>query len=121
LLSLAALALGAGLLLAQDAKKEEKLPQFAPPEIAETVEPLYPPNSRAWGTVVFEVTIGEDGSMENVKVIRSIPSLTEPAERALRKWKFRPGTLDDRPVRTKMGVAFTFGTPLLMQPPPKRP
>jgi len=35
--------------------------EFIPPRVVSTVEPIYPPNVLAWGTVVLEVTVAESG------------------------------------------------------------
>ena len=87
---------------------QEKPPRFEPAEVVSAANTYYPPLSVAFGTVMLQATIGESGEIEAVKVIRDIPSLTEEAIRSAKKWKFKPATLDARPVRSAIPVAFTF-------------
>ena len=105
---LAALGVGAGLVLAQGREKAKI--EFTPVEVVTTVEAIYPPNSIGQGTVMLEVTVGADGEVEDVKVLRDVPSLTVEAQRAAKKWRFRPATLNGKPVRATTHVAFNFRT-----------
>lgn len=105
--------LAAGVLLTASAvaqRKSEKPPEFQAAQASATAEPQYPNNSIAQGTVVLELTIGAEGTLEKVEVQRPLPSLTEECERAVRKWDFRAATLDGKPVRSTMIVSFTFRT-----------
>ncbi|MGH9431405.1 MAG: energy transducer TonB [Terriglobia bacterium] len=77
------------------------------------MEAEYPPTSVAYGTVVLQVTVGKLGSIDDVKVIHDIPSLTQEAERTVRKWKFRPATFDGKPVASLMVASFTFSRPFI--------
>ena len=108
MLMLAALVLGAGLVLAQGQEKSKH--EFSPVEALSTVDANYPPNSVGQGTVMLEVAVGTNGEVEHVKVLRDIPSLTVEAERAVKKWKFAPARLNDKPVRATTHVAFNFRT-----------
>lgn len=103
----------AGLSLAQrpDPTKE---PDFEPAEVTSAVEAPYPPNSVAAGTVVFEVTLSATGEIESIRRVRQVASLTEVAERALKQWRFRPATLDGKPVRSKTSVVFAFTRPIVV-------
>ena len=98
------------LLAATSAEKPraERAFVFEPAEVLAVSDMYYPPQSVAFGTVVLQVVIGESGQIEDVKVIRHIPSLTEEALRSVKKWKFKPATLDGQPVRSVIPVAFTF-------------
>jgi len=109
---LAVILLACGALAAQK-PWEAPPPDFRPAEITSATEARYPPNTVAAGTVVLQVTVGPAGEVEAVKVIRDIPSLTAAAERALKNWKFKPATLDGRPVRSVVPVAFSFARPVL--------
>ena len=108
----------AGAALAQNPEKEP--PRFEPAEVVSAVEAPYPPNSVAAGTVIFEVTIGASGAIEQIRRVRDVPSLTEVAERSLKQWKFTPATLDGRPVQSKTSVAFTFTRPIVAPTQPRR-
>jgi TonB family protein len=97
--------------LAQEPPDAE--PRFEPVRVLEASEAIYPVNSIAAGTVVLEVTISPSGEIEDVKVVKGIASLTEPARRAVREWRFAPARLEGRPVRSVATVAFTFNRPVL--------
>jgi TonB family protein len=76
------------------------------------VEPEYPPDARAkqiTGTVVLGVTVGHDGSLQNVQVKKSLfPSLDESAIAAVHKWHFEAAMKDGQPVSFYMVVEFYF-------------
>jgi protein TonB len=69
------------------------------------------------GTVVLEVDVYCDGSVGNIKVLRSVISgaggLDEAASDAVRKIKFIPGKSAGKPVDTHViiPVEFRLGTP----------
>lgn len=85
-------------------------PVMEPAEVISTADPVYPPNSIAQGTVILQVKLDKWGQIEQVKVLKGIPSLTEEAQKAVRKWKFKAATLDKQPVAATVIVAMTFRT-----------
>jgi TonB family protein len=115
----AALALLTGVAFGQKSDQKSLL-RLEPAEVLWAANTYYPPLSVAFGTVVLQVTIGESSEIEAIKVIRDIPSLTEEAIRSVKKWKFKPATLNGRPVRSAVPVAFTF-TRRQLFPIPKQP
>jgi TonB family protein len=75
---------------------------FEPAELVSAADDLrYPIHSTAVGTVVLEMTISEKGTVENVRIIREIPSLTEAAVESVRKWQFKPAISDGKPTRSR--------------------
>ena len=66
------------------------------PKILRRVEPEFPPGEK--GTVIMEVTIGPDGSVTDVRVLRGYPALDAAAIKAVRQWQFEVSRLDGRPV-----------------------
>jgi TonB family protein len=86
-------------------------PKYEPPSVISTAEALYPLNSVASGTVVLEVDLDKRGSIDSVKVLRGIPSLTGPAITAVKKWKFGAAKLDGYGIDSTIPVAFTFVPP----------
>lgn len=86
-------------------------PRFDPPVVTSVVDAAYPLQSVASGTVVLEVSLDDTGAISDVRVVRAIPSLTEPAERSVRQWRFQPAKLDGKPVASKVPVAFSFVPP----------
>jgi protein TonB len=73
--------------------------------------PVYPAiaqQARVQGTVILEATIDVDGSVRDVKVLRSIPLLDQAAIDAVREWKYSPTILNGNPVPVIMTVTVTF-------------
>ena len=82
----------------------------APQKISD-VAPLYPAIARAShteGVVILEAVIGEDGSVRDVRVLRSIPLLDAAAVDAVRQWRFTPTLLNGEPVPVVMTVTVAF-------------
>lgn len=86
---------------------------FQPPQVVSTVEPSYPPNAVAGGTVVLKVTVGPDGEIESVNVLQKSNGFTQQAINAVRKWKFEAARLNGRPVEASIPVAFSFSQPIV--------
>jgi len=82
-----------------------------PPQKTRYVMPVYPALARAAGkegTVVLEAVIDEQGRVNHVKVLRSIPLLDQAAVDAVRQWEFTPTLLNGQPVTVVMTVTVTF-------------
>lgn len=59
------------------------------------------------GDVVVEVTIERDGSVSDMKVIKSVgQAIDEKVMAAVRNWRFRPAILDGTPIASKHDVHF---------------
>jgi len=81
------------------------------PHKLKNVEPLYPEvakQARVAGVVVLEATIGPDGRVDNVKVLRGIPLLNESAMNAVKQWVYSPTLLNGTPVPVIMTVTVNF-------------
>jgi TonB family protein len=76
------------------------------------VEPEYSEEARAakyQGTVVVAVTIGAEGTAQNMMVVRSLGlGLDEKALEAISQWKFKPGTKDGYPVPVMATIQVNF-------------
>ena len=74
--------------------------------------PIYPEaarRARIQGVVVLECTIGKDGRVQSVKVLRGLPlGLTETAVDAVNKWKFKASTLNGKPVEVLYILTVRF-------------
>ena len=82
-----------------------------PPQKIRHVAPAYPAiaqSARVEGTVILDATIGEDGRIGNLRVLRSIPLLDHAAIDAVRQWQFTPTLLNGEPVTVVMTVTVTF-------------
>lgn len=82
------------------------------PEKISGPNPVYPEaarRARIQGVVVLECTIGKDGSVQNVKVLRGLAlGLTEAATDAVKKWRFKPSTLNGKPVEVLYILTVRF-------------
>jgi protein TonB len=75
------------------------------------VAPTYPAIARAagvGGVVIIETTIAEDGTVRDVRVLRSVPLLDQAAIDAVRQWRFTPTLLNGQPVAVLMTVTVSF-------------
>lgn len=68
------------------------------------------------GRVILECTIGTDGHVEDVKVLRGYHSLGEATAAAVRKWRYTTTTLDGKAVPVIMTVTANFK----LEKPPNR-
>jgi len=61
------------------------------------------------GVVILEAIITASGSVEEVKVLKSVnPLLDASAVRAVSGWRYKPATLNGRAVRVYLTVTVTF-------------
>jgi TonB family protein len=93
----------------QDEKQTRR--RFEPPSVVTATEAVYPLQSVVSGTVVLEVSLDDAGKIVDIRVVRGIASLTEPAERSVRQWTFQPAKLRGKPLSSKIVVAFSFVPP----------
>ncbi len=82
------------------------------PRVLERVQPAYTRAAiaaRLEGAVILELVIGEEGTVESVRVLRRLPlGLTESAVAAVRRWRFEPSTLDGRPIKVRYRLTIHF-------------
>ena len=75
------------------------------------VQPVYPAAARRMrveGVVILETVIGATGSVEQVRVLRSVPLLDDAAVAAVRQWRYTPTLLNGVPVPIIMSVTVNF-------------
>jgi TonB family protein len=75
------------------------------------VEPIYPAvalAARIQGSVEFMVTVGTDGKVENLELVRGHPLLVQAAKSAVLKWVYHAATQDGQaiPFETQVVVPF---------------
>ncbi|HWA11156.1 MAG TPA: energy transducer TonB [Opitutaceae bacterium] len=94
---------------------DRAIPQPKPPVPRSQPRPLYPSEMKARnleGTVTVKFVIGEAGSVVEAAVIGTTnPGFNEQALAAVRKWTFRPATVNGVPVRILLAVPLQFGLP----------
>ena len=81
------------------------------PQKVHHIAPSYPPIAQAAkisGVVIIEALIAEDGSVREVKVLKSVPLLDAAATDAVRQWRFTPTLLNGVPVQVIMSVTVSF-------------
>lgn len=74
-------------------------------------EPEYPLLARqmgAKGSVELIATIGEDGTVKKVKVVKGHPLLVKAAEDAVMQWRYRPTLLNGVPVQNDTKITLNF-------------
>jgi TonB family protein len=72
----------------------------------------YTPRARAakiQGAVWLIAVVQPDGTVDDVKVMRSLhPDLDEQAVAALKRWEFKPGTREGKPVAVRFTIQMSF-------------
>jgi TonB family protein len=78
------------------------------------VQPVYSSQARSLhlqGAVVLEATIGEQGQIEDLKVISGHPLLAEAAKDAVSQWRYTPFALNGQPIRKQTRITVSFVSP----------
>jgi protein TonB len=86
-----------------DVQKPEKISAPAPQytEIAR--------KARIQGVVIVQAIIDEQGNVTNVQVLKGLPmGLSESAVDAVKQWKFKPATLNAKPVAVYFNLTVNF-------------
>lgn len=93
------------------------------PALLYRVDPEYTEEARKAGlegTVILYAEVGTDGYARNIRVTRRLGlGLDEKAVEAVRKWKFRPGFKDAKPVVVVSNTEVNFRLP--HEPAPENP
>ena len=79
-----------------------------------SVNPDYPAEAvpqKLHGSVVLQATIGRDGSVEDLKIVRGYFVLGKAAIAAVRQWQFKPYTLNGHAARTQTIITVSFDSP----------
>jgi protein TonB len=85
--------------------------QIQAPALITRVPPVYPPlavNAGVEGIVILEATVGRDGRVEQVEVLRSVPLLDKAAVEAVRQWVYAPLHLNGQAERFVLTVTLSF-------------
>jgi protein TonB len=86
--------------------------QITQPRLVKRVEPEYPllaVNAQIQGVVILEATVGEDGDVLEVRLLRSAnPLLDREAQKAVRQWRYSPVVLNGIPVPFILTVTLSF-------------
>lgn len=86
--------------------------QIQAPTLIHRVEPYYPPtavDARLQGMVILEAIVDRDGSVAEVKVLRSVnPLLDREAVLAVKQWRYSPLVLNGLRERFVLTVMLSF-------------
>lgn len=85
--------------------------QVPPPQKTKHVNPVYPSiaqAARVEGIVILEMTIGEDGTVRDARILRSVPLLDQAALDAVRQWEFTPTLLNGQPASIIYTATVSF-------------
>lgn len=65
-----------------------------------------------WGDVTVDALIDEKGNVVDAQIVKGLPmGLDQQALNAVRTWKFKPATLEGKPVKVRYDVKVTFEKP----------
>jgi protein TonB len=86
--------------------------QIQMPTLIRRVEPAYPPmavSARLQGVVILEAIVDEEGTVKEVKVLRSVNTLLDrEALTAVRQWRYAPVVLNGTRVPFVLTVSLSF-------------
>jgi len=83
------------------------------PALMKRIEPEYPDvalMAKVSGMVILEAIVSADGSVESVKVLRSVKFLDNAAIEAVKQWKYSPLILNGIPTPFILTVTLNFRT-----------
>jgi protein TonB len=89
--------------------------QIQAPALVKRVAPVYPSlaaRAKVEGVVILEATVGRDGRVEDVEVLRSVPLLDRAAIDAVRQWVYNPLMLNGQAERFILTVTVSFNVSL---------
>jgi protein TonB len=97
------------------------LPSIEPVDVPELAEralltdqpPLaYPANAAGkQGTVTLQVLIGRDGTVQDAKFLQGSLAFARAAIDNVRQWKFKPYSMNGRPVSVETTLTLKFAPP----------
>ena len=85
-----------------------------PPGLLQPVDPKYTTDAmraKVQGEVTLEVMVGADGTVKDVRVIKSLDrvyGLDQEALKTARQWRFKPATYQGKPVPFLVIIVMTF-------------
>src|SRR5207253_527721 len=95
---------------------------FTPPQVPKGDHPVlphfifdpgWPIQSINAGVVVFELDVTESGTIDWIRIVRSVPATADFAKDVVMQWDFTPAVVNGKPVRSRTLVAISFVPPVL--------
>jgi periplasmic protein TonB len=97
---------------------ETALPSIEPVAVSEAAEralltdqsaPAYPASAKGQqGTVVLQVLIGRDGTVQDAKFLQGSLAFARAAIDGVKPWKFKPYLMNGRPVSVQTNLTLSF-------------
>jgi protein TonB len=84
---------------------------ITPPRRIKDVKPIYPQGAvpgSTQGIVIIEGTVGVDGRVHDLRVLKSVPALDQAALEAVRQWVYVPAQVNGTPVAAILTIIVTF-------------
>ncbi|MGA8271168.1 MAG: TonB family protein [Candidatus Sulfotelmatobacter sp.] len=82
--------------------------------LAQPVDPVYPDAAKAGGqrgSVVLQVLIGRDGTVQDAKFLQGSLVFARAAIDAVKQWRFKPYSLNGRAVSVQTSITLNFKPP----------
>ena len=79
--------------------------------LVHSVAPVYPSEATAQklhGPVILQATIGRDGAVEDLKILRGSFVLSKAAIAAVKQWRFQPYTINGHPAEIQTLLTINF-------------
>jgi TonB family protein len=77
----------------------------------QVIDPGYPPNSVAQGSVILAAHVSSEGLVTSVETMSGDRSLSSQAERAVKAWRFSPAQISGKAVEATAFVVISFVEP----------
>jgi outer membrane biosynthesis protein TonB len=81
---------------------------FVAPGIGSAGNIAYPTNVMTPGIVTLMANLDNSGNLQNLDVLRDLPSLTSVASAAVKSWTFKPASLDGQAVPSVLPISVVF-------------
>lgn len=87
---------------------------LTPPKPVKEVKPQYTPEAmkaKIQGEVTLECVVKADGTVDDVRVVKSLDAihgLDEEAVKVAKQWRFKPGLKKGKPVPVAVTLEFAF-------------
>ena len=95
-----------------DGRYSRMSPGMKPPKLIHSVEPVYPAAAKAEriaGIVILETLINEQGTIDDVRVMKGLPQgLDQAAVDAVKQWRFEPASIDGKVVPVIFNLTINF-------------
>ena len=81
---------------------------YKPPEVASAGDVYVPYQVVLDGLFVLDVSLDDDGKIQEIDGLRDPGSMLDAAKRSVRKWKFQPASVESKSAPSRMTVSFVY-------------